>query len=278
MQLFRWLLLVSGAVVLLATAGQGNQPQKVEKPDLIVSDLTLEGTDFVLEVQNQGPGTAKKGTTVEASVSSSKRVKAKDKATGKDTFVMQTVSVPVTVTVPVEVMATAQVKIPLEKFGVKELAELSAMFTVNLDTKNALDEERKNNNTYYRQLNFSGREITPPRGDYKKSTELPDLVITDITQKDGYLVVHYTNVGEGSTGADFLISIKSGNKTFGGNPYYRWRVPAPNANSKTGGFTLGLIGLKPDDEAEVEATIDPENRVRETDKKNNTFKKKITIK
>jgi len=262
MSIFRWLAFVAGSVLVLTATGRDNQP-KAEKPDLIVSSLSLDGDELILEVQNQGPGTAKRGTKVEALVSSALKGKP--------------VSVTVTVPVPEKVMATETVKIPLSKFGVKELEDFSPSLTVNLDPKETFAEERKGNNTYYWQLEFDGRENQPLRGDYKTGTELPDLVIRDITQDGINLIVHYTNIGKGSTGADFLISIKCGKQKFDGNHFYRFRVPAPAADTKTGGFNYSLIGLKPGDAAEIEATIDWENRVRETDKKNNTFKKTVKI-
>lgn len=275
MSIFRWLALVAGSVLVLTATGRDNEPPTVEKPDLIVSDLSLKGDELVLEVQNQGPGTAKRGAKVEVVVSGSLQVLVKDKATGKDKVEWKPVSATVTVPVPEKVMATETVKIPPSKFGVKELADFSPLLTVNLDPKGTLDEERKGNNTYYRQLDSVGREL--PRGDYKTGTELPDLVIRDITQDGINLVVHYTNIGKGSTGADFLISIQCGKQKFDGNHFYRFRVPAPAADTKTGGFNCSLIGLKSGDAAEIEATIDWENRVRETDKKNNTFKKTVKI-
>ncbi|MBN9118384.1 MAG: hypothetical protein J0I06_04345 [Planctomycetes bacterium] len=277
MRVLRWLALAVGSTALLASTGQGDQPPKAEKPDLIVADLALDGTDLVLEVQNQGPGAAKKGLTVEAEVSGSVYKKVKDKATGKDKTVSEPVSVTVKVPVPAAVMATEKVKVPLDKLGVKELKDFSPMVTVKLDTKKALDEERKNN-TYHRQLDLIGNQVPAPRGDYRAGTELPDLVITDVTQDSVYLVVHYKNAGKGVTGADFLISFRSGKAKFDGNSYYRFRVPAAGTETKSGGLSYTLIGLKKGDEAEVEVTIDWEDRVRETDKKNNTFKKKIVIK
>jgi len=264
MRIFRWLVLAAVPVALLAAVGQGNQPPKAEKPDLIVADFRLEDDNFVLEVQNQGPGTFKKGTTI-AVVSGSRRVQ------GKTVPVSLTVAVPL----PVDVKAIETVKIPVEQLDVTDFTELSNMFKVELDAKMKLNEERKHN-TYYRQLDFTGRQIQPARGDYKTGTDLPDLVITDITRDKTYYYVHYTNKGKGATGADFLVSVRSGNKKFDGNFYYRFRVPAPGEECKTGGLTPGRIGLTVTDECEVEAVIDHEDRVRETDKTNNTFKKKFT--
>jgi hypothetical protein len=278
MTFLRWSALLLGAVCVLSTSGAGKMASRAEKPDLIVSDLTLDGDDLVLEVQNQGPGKAPRSTQVKAELSSYVQVMVKDKTTGKDTTVRKPVSTMVSVTVPEAVMATEQVKVPIKKFGVENLNGFSPLITVTLDPDRTLADERPDNNTYYRQLDFTGKQVTPPRGDYKSTTELPDLVVTDITQTDRFnLVVHYGNMGKGCTGGDFLISIKCGDKSFPGNQYYRFRVPAPGVETKSGGFNFSLIGLKRGDEAEIEATIDWEDRVRETDKKNNTVKKTIVI-
>jgi hypothetical protein len=271
------LILVAGSVVFLAAFGRGDPPPKDEKPDLIVSDLRLDGDDVILEVQNQGPGTAKKGTTVEATVTGSVATTVKVEGTGKEATVYEPVSITVKVPVPAEVLATDTVKFSLKKFDVKDFTKFQPLLHVTLDPKGDLDEERKTNNTFYRHLDFTGKAVPSPRADYKDGTGLPDLVITDITHDDINLFVHYANKGKGTTGADFLVSIKSGEKKFDGNWYYRFPVPAPGTETKTGGFNLTLLDLKSGDEVEIEATIDHEDRVRETDKKNNTFKKKITV-
>lgn len=262
---------------LLTAAGLGGQAQKNEKPDVIVSDLTVDGDDLVLEVQNQGPGVAKKGTKVDAVFTGNTTATVKDKATGKDKAVSTPFSVTVAVPVPAEPLALERVKLPMAKLGVKEGVKLRELVTVTLDPKKTLAEERPGNNTFHRQLDLAGNQIKPKRAGYEGGTELPDLVVTDVVHDGPYLRVHYTNAGKGATGADFLIEIRSGKLSFGGNSYYRFQVPPPGEEVKSGGFTLGLIGLKPGTEADVEVVIDPENRVRETDKKNNTFKKKVVI-
>ncbi|VTT97710.1 : CARDB [Gemmataceae bacterium] len=262
---------------LLSAAGRGGQAPKAEKPDVIVSDLTVDGDDLVLEVQNQGPGAARKGAKVEAVFTGSTTTKVKDKATGKDKVVATPFSVTVPVPVPVEPLTLEKIKLPMAKLGVKEGHKLTELVTVTLDPKKTLAEERPGNNTFHRQLDLVGNQIKPKRAGYEGGTELPDLVVTDVVHDGPYLRVHYTNAGKGATGADFLIEVRSGKLSFGGNSYYRFQVPPPGEETKSGGFTLGLIGLKPGTEADVEVVIDPENRVRETDKKNNTFKKKVVI-
>jgi len=272
---FRRLASVIGAIALLATAGEGAQAPKAEKPDLIVASFTKDGDDLVLEIQNQGPGVSKKGATVEAVFSGTLTSKAKEKTiTGKDKFISTPYSFSVMMPVPVEALATEKVKVPLAKFGVKEGGTLNPLIGVVLDPKKTLPDERPGNNSYFRQIDFAGFMVQPPRGDYRTGTELPDLVITDITQDGPYLVTHYKNQGKGSTGADFLMVMRLGKEKFEGNHYYRSWVPPPGEAVKSGGYTHNLM---PGEEVEVEVSIDNEDRVRETDKKNNTFKKKISI-
>jgi hypothetical protein len=247
-------LLTLGLLAPLAPAGDDKPP----KPDLIVSDVFAAGNDLVVEVQNQGPGTAPKDKTVKLTVT---RGTAARKAT-----------VTTTVAVPAAVFAIQQVRIPLDKLGDPD--ELGLIITVVVDPDNAIDEEREGNNICHRQIDHSAPQL---RGAYRRSTELPDLVVTDVTADSTNLVVHYANVGKGATGADFLIRIRVGDQAFDGNYYYRFVVPPPFEEAKTGGFNLNLVGLMPGDTAEIEVTIDHEDRVRETDKKNNVFKKKVTI-
>ncbi|HJZ53411.1 MAG TPA: hypothetical protein VKE74_00545 [Gemmataceae bacterium] len=239
-----------------SVAADDNKPAK---PDLIVSDIYLDGDVLVFQIQNQGPGDAPKGVSVQVVVSG----KVKEKP------VTLTEAVPV----PVTPFAVRTVRIPLKKFGADDPVDFGYIVTVEIDPQNTLAEERKTNNTAHRAL----REEAQPRGEYIESKELPDLVITDITTDGTYLFVHYMNKGQGATGADFLVRFRCGEESFDGNYYYRFPVPSPGVASKTGGLTVGLIGLKRGDVAEVEATIDHEDRVRETDKTNNTFKKTLKI-
>jgi hypothetical protein len=267
-----WLILLAGSLGTLAATGRGTQPAKAEKPDLIVADLSLEGDDLLLVIQNQGPGAAKKGAKFDVVLSGTRLVKVKGNTT--DMPVTVTVSAPA----PEEPLGIEKVKVPLSKFGVKDKQELRSSFTVELDPKNTVAEEREKNNSYHRQLDFTGNVVQPPRGDYA-GKDLPDLAITDITQDENRnIVIHFTNKGKGATGADFIFEIRSGKNKFPGNFYYRYRVPPPGSANKTGGFGPGLLNLRAGVEVEVEATIDSEDRVRETDKTNNTFKKKLTIK
>jgi hypothetical protein len=231
-------------------------------PDLIVADLRIVDGMIVLEVQNQGPGVFPKGTTTKARIE-----------TPRNNKLIQT---EVTILVPTGLFEVSEIRIPVANFGTNDPKELGPMFSVVLDPDKKLEEERPGNNEYYRQVDQDlGR-----RGNYRQSSEsreLPEIVVTNITADKDYVYVHYKNIGKGVTGADFLVRFSHGDHAFDGNYFYRFTVPPPGMEMKTGGLTLGLIGLKPGDEAKVTATIDYENRVRQSSRKNNTFTKVVKI-
>ncbi len=112
----------------------------------------------------------------------------------------------------------------------------------------------------------------------KNFTNLPDLIVTDITHEGPYIYVHYMNQGFVGSKGDFLIKISAEGKSFEGNAYYRFKIPEPGEETKTGGFTIGLIGLEKDMTSIVTAEIDWENRVDERNENNNVFHKQISIK
>lgn len=107
----------------------------------------------------------------------------------------------------------------------------------------------------------------------------PDLIITDINYKEPYIYVSYTNQGPGMIPGDFLISIshRKTDKRFPGNKLYRFKVPKPGEIQRTGGFTIGLIGLEKGMTAIIMAEIDWENRVTEAKEDNNIFYKQLTL-
>jgi hypothetical protein len=115
------------------------------------------------------------------------------------------------------------------------------------------------------------------RAAYTSDGPLPDLVITDIVHDGPYLRVKYRNASAGASGADFLIRIEANGNKFDGNSYYRFVIPPGDTEQTTGGFTLGLVGIKPGTEVSVAATIDWEDRVRESNESNNHFSKRVRI-
>ena len=95
-------------------------------------------------------------------------------------------------------------------------------------------------------LMYSGCSSLRSRPDAaSESQKLADLVITDISQSEYYIIVHYINLGGTASQGDFLVKVSADGKSFNGNFYYRFRIPEPRKPTKTGGFTKGLIGLKP---------------------------------
>jgi hypothetical protein len=233
-------------------------PRPPSLPDLVVADLRAADGDLVLEVQNQGPGLGRKGALVEARLT-----------WGPGNGKSHSCKVPM----PVAVLAVAEYRVPLAVLGVADAWGLGIV-TVELDPASKIAEERRGNNRYHKAFD-SGMRFD--RGEYRKSAGLPDLVVTDITSDGTYIYVHYLNQGKGATGADFLFRFRSGKRDFDGNYYYRYPVPPPGKAMRTGGLTPGLVGLRPGDEAVVEAVIDHEGRVRESNAANNTFSKKVAV-
>ena len=108
----------------------------------------------------------------------------------------------------------------------------------------------------------------------------PDLIVADITYKDPYIYVSYINQGLSKGEGDFLIkvSVSKTEKSFGGNHYYRFKTPKPDEIQKTGGITIGLVGLEKGMEAIITAEIDWEERVFESNETNNIFYKQVRLK
>lgn len=244
------------ALTVVPLLGQQQEPL----PDPIVTDARLDGTDLVLEIQNQGPGTATQGAKLIARVTS----RYQNKPVSFDQEVL----------VPNAVFELTEVRIPLLNFKADKPEDFGLIVTVKLDPDGKFKDANPQNNEYHHQL---GNSTTEKRGDYRQSKELPDLVITGMTVDDLNLYVEFKNQGKGVTGGDFLFRVQNGTSKFEGNYFYRYVVPPPGHTGKTGGLNLNLIDLKAGDTATIEVTIDHEGRVRETDRTNNTFKKKITL-
>jgi hypothetical protein len=180
---------------------------------------------------------------------------------------------------PQAVRAIVTHRIPLAEFGISGSGDFSMMFYVTVDTANAVNESREGNNSFSHQIDYyrSGRVVPPPRAAYTTEGPLPDLLITDIVHDGPYLRVKYRNASAGATGGDFTIRIEANGKSFESNSYYRYVIPPGNSEQTTGGFTLGLVGIERGTDVSVEATIDWEDRVRESNESNNHFSKRLRI-
>ena len=157
------------ASALLVASNLLSQVERDDRPDLIVSDLRNEGDMLVLEIQNQGPGTA--GGTITASVRGSGMSQPRTDSR-KD----------IQLEAPRATRATVTHRIPLAEFGIPANGEFSMMFHIALDTANAVNEASEGNNSFSRQLDYSRswRKVPPPRATYTNEGPLPDLVITEI--------------------------------------------------------------------------------------------------
>jgi len=218
---------------------------------LIVTYLEYAAGRVSVHLQNQGP----------ASLTGSARLK----------MVVGEVSHDITVVCPREPLQVGtSAPIHLADLGL-DPENFVAMFRVDTPA----------GRSFFEQIAVEEGKVVQSRPAYPDSAAgqgLPDLIIEDVYY-DGadYLKVIYRNQGEGMTGSDFLISLRSGETHYGGNHYYRFPVPPPGERRETGGFTLGLVGLSRGDKAGVVAVIDPEGRVRELDRSNNTWKGEVVL-
>lgn len=240
--------------LLLAAAARPTGPL----PDVIVTHLTASSDALQVHLQNQGAGAATRAIVLKVS------------RQGKPGGITFKVAAP---RKPFDVNSSPS--IPLRRLGLKP-DWTSQIFQVDLDPSG---QERNSNKTYYQQIDRYDGKVSIQKPPFQNSHPgLPDLVITRVYyDRPHYIKVAYSNVGKGASGGDFLIAIRSGEQTFDGNYYYRFPVPKPGQTLETGGFTLGLIGLKPGMVAPVTVTIDPEKRVRESNAQNNRWRGQVDL-
>lgn len=259
-------LSVTSSILLLAILFVGNAfsqaNTRLQLPDLIIADVRHDDSFLIVDLQNQGPGAAPKGKRI--------AVRLFAKSSRKVFDVTRTAPVP-----EAEFEVTT-VRIPFREFRVANIKGLHGEpITLTVDPKNELPEAREGNNEFVRI--FLAGEVLPPRGDYGADKGLPDLIVTDVTTSELGFVIHYRNAGEGVTGADFHIESRSPNKTSTETPGGRWKVPAPGASGKTGPVSYNLHRLSNGTQVRIDVTIDPDDRVRESNEANNTFSKTIRV-
>ncbi len=140
------------------------------------------------------------------------------------------------------------------------------MITVLVDPKGMVEEHFEDNNRK--------RALVPNPNQSK-----PDLIVVDIVQ-DGpyYLVVEYANVG-GASSEFFHLNISASGGTFPSSSgiSYDWPVPTPLEIKRTGGFTIGLIGLSTGMTDDVTSEVDWDGLVTESREDNNTLTKRVRI-
>lgn len=245
---FRWRAgLLGGAVFSLALA-----IPPAPLPDVIVTHLSSTARSVTVHLQNQGPGIGHGVVRLQVSRLGSGPVRQVEVPSPEAVFGV-----------------TRSGPISLEDLGVKpDWNSQIVQVTIEAD-----GQARSSNKTFYEQIERRPGVTHNQSGPYEeKHPDLPDLVIEGVSyDAPHYLKVTYANRGRGRTGADFLISWRSGERTFGGNPYYRFRVPPPGQSRSTGGLTLSRLGLAAGMQATVSVSIDPEQRVRELDPNNNTW-------
>ena len=106
------------------------------------------------------------------------------------------------------------------------------------------------------------------------TSSIPKIKITDITADERGIYVSYANSGV-MTDRKFLIGISTPFGSFSGNSLYPLSVPTNNDITKTGSYTLGLVGLGAGATADITAKIIWQNPA-ETDEVS-VFSKRVTI-
>ena len=251
-RLMRTSLIGIGCAALVAAA-LAVPPPSSDLPDVIVTHLSSSAKTVTVHLQNQGPGRGK-GKVHLTLTRQGKREPA----------------VRVDVPAPVRVFGVTQSRaIPLQSLGV-EPDWNSQIIKVEIDS---IGQARTSNKDFYEQLERQSGVIHNDSLPYVEAhPDLPDLVIERIYyERPYYLKIVYANRGRGRTGADFDISLRTPDRIFPDNYYYRFRVPPAGERRTTGGCSIGILGLKPGMVAHLTATIDPQGRVRETRADNNTW-------
>ncbi|MBS2033390.1 hypothetical protein JST97_00265 [bacterium] len=224
------------------------------RPDVIVTHLSRTPTTLTVHLQNLGPGRATEPVHLNISRQSDPRHQ-----------------IGIEVAAPQGVFAVSSSSpVSLEKLGIPSNWS-SELIKVEIQSRQA--QARQSNKDFYEQIERQDGVTHNDSQPYQEDRpDLPDLVVERVIyEAPSYVRVVYRNNGRGRTGADFVIGLRTGERSFPVNHFYRYRVPPPGQSHSTGGYTIGILGLQPGMKAQLTATIDPEGRVRETNPKNNVW-------
>lgn len=224
------------------------------RPDIIVTHLSRTPDTVTIHLQNLGPGRSM--GKVRLDLTRAGRAEPK---------------VSLEMPAPEQVFAVnSSPPIPLAKLGLASNWQ-SELLKVEIHPEQA--QARQSNKDFFEQIERRDGVTHNDSQPYaEEKPDLPDLVIDKVEyEAPDYLRVTYSNRGRGRTGADFVVGLRTGEHSFPVNTYYRYRIPPPGQSRTTGGFTIGILGLKPGVRAPIIATIDPEHRVHELNDQNNVW-------
>ncbi|NMC51632.1 hypothetical protein GYA54_02805, partial [Candidatus Kuenenbacteria bacterium] len=143
--------------------------------------------------------------------------------------------------------------------------------TVTVDPNNKINEVNENNNSKSYSIEIVG----------DPTSAKPDLKITDIFLENNLLKAKYCNIGTTAISPSyFYIKMTANSKVHTGtsnNSNYPFSVPASDFCGTTDGYPTSYFGLMNGQSYLVDANIDWDNRVAESNEYNNGFSKNITM-
>ena len=237
-------------------------------PDLLVSDLSYTDFQLFVELQNQGPGSYQGPVEVEIVLSEGRTVRAK----------LRTRVAGPWPAFAVRRSSAVDISKLLNFDSPESYTNFSASVTV--DPAGAVPDTRRQNNSYYRFFSMAGEDADPnrqPRGDYKTSTTLPDLVVEDIVFDPPYVKARFSNRGGEASGADFRFRWYANGQERGSTRVERYKVPPSGQSQVTGGMSMNRLNLVSGNVSEIRVVIDDEDRVRESREDNNTVTKRLQL-
>jgi len=230
--------------IMYAKAKIGNRK---DLPDLVITDIIWDGKYLVVEYMNQGKGVGDGGFTFNIQ-------NGNYLSEGNDDNHLFKVPAPGQKANTGQKFAPGQIKLE---------DGMDAYIEATIDPKNGVKESNEGNNHF-------GKKILI--GD-----ELPDLVIKDIFYDGKYIGIEYANIGNGFQKGAFQTVFRSGNYKFLEKGQYLMEAPRPGTSAKALGCTPMHLGLKEGMSQVIEAEINCNGDVRESNIRNNRFEKPVRI-
>jgi hypothetical protein len=264
----RWKALIL-VVALLGTAGWAVSTMEKSAPDLLVTNVAYSNFHLTLELQNQGPAQFQGPVEVQVVLKQDGKVRAKlNTKVGRGHWPVFGVQR----STPVDISK-------LLTFDPK-VGHVNFLVTATVDPAKRTVDARPQNNTFIKFFGMAGEDANEApviRGDYRRSKELPDLVIEELVFDPPYVKARFSNLGGEASGADFRFRWYANGQERGSSLAQRFVVPPPGKVHETGGLSMNLLGLVSGNETTVKAVIDFEDRVRELREDNNTKVQKMAL-